>query len=87
MNKEGAEGEKDDAVESPKKAEKAEEAKAESKPEAEKEEEEDEEEEDLNFSGLPEYKFEMDRHRIIVAMIISDFFLFMLKQFKRNHVV
>ena len=29
----------------------------------------------------------MDRHRIIVAMIISDFFLFMLKHFKANHLV
>lgn len=29
----------------------------------------------------------MDRHRIIVAMVISDFFLFMLKHFKANHFV
>jgi len=36
---------------------------------------------------MPEYQFEMDRHRIIVAMIISDFFLFMLKHFKANHIV
>ena len=25
---------------------------------------------------MPEYQFEVDRHRIIVAMVISDFFLF-----------
>ena len=36
---------------------------------------------------MPEYSFEMDRHRIIVAMIISDFFLFLLKHFKANHIV
>ena len=36
---------------------------------------------------MPEYQFEVDRHRIIVAMVISDFFLFMLKHFKANHLV
>ena len=36
---------------------------------------------------MAEYQFEMDRHRVIVAMIISDFFLFMLRHFKANHVV
>lgn len=30
---------------------------------------------------------ETDRHRIIVAKQVSDFFLFLLKHFKRNHVV
>jgi hypothetical protein len=43
--------------------------------------------EDYHFASMAEYQFEMDRHRIIVAMIISDFFLFMLKHFKANHVV
>lgn len=42
---------------------------------------------EMNFAGIEEYAFEMDRHRVIVAMIISDFFLFMLKHFKANHVV
>jgi len=35
---------------------------------------------------MPEYLFEVDRHRIIVAVVISDFFLFMLKHFKANHL-
>lgn len=43
--------------------------------------------EDPNYPGMPEYQFEMDRHRVIVAMVISDFFMFMLKHFKANHVV
>lgn len=43
--------------------------------------------EDQLFSSMPEYSFEMDRHRIIVALIISDFFLFLLKHFKANHIV
>lgn len=30
---------------------------------------------------------EMDRHRVIVAKAVSDFFLFLLKHFKRNHIV
>lgn len=51
------------------------------------EEEKKEPEEDPNYAAMPEYQFEMDRHRVIVAMIISDFFLFMLKHFKANHVV
>ena len=48
--------------------------------------EQPEEEEDPDFSKMPEYQFEIDRHRIIVAMVISDFFLFMLKHFKANHL-
>lgn len=43
--------------------------------------------EELMFAKMKDYQFEMDRHRIIVAMIISDFFLFMLKHFKANHLV
>ena len=34
-----------------------------------------------------EFEAEQDRHRLIVAMAISDFFLFLLKHFKRNHVL
>ena len=41
----------------------------------------------MEFSKMPEYQFEVDRHRIIVAMVISDFFLFILKHFKANHLV
>lgn len=41
----------------------------------------------MEFAKMPEYQFEVDRHRIIVAMVISDFFLFMLKHFKANHLV
>ena len=46
----------------------------------------DGQEEDPDFSKMPDYQFESDRHRIIVAMVISDFFLFMLKHFKANHL-
>ena len=42
---------------------------------------------ELLFEKMPEYQFEWDRHRVIVAMIISDFFLFMLRHFKANHLV
>lgn len=45
-------------------------------------EEEEEEDPELLFSKMADYQFEIDRHRVIVAMIISDFFLFMLKHFK-----
>lgn len=56
--------------------------------EDEKKEEKKEVKDDAdNYANMPEFQFEMDRHRIIVAMIISDFFLFMLKHFKANHVV
>jgi hypothetical protein len=47
----------------------------------------EEEDEDPNYASLPEFQYEMDRHRIIAAMIISDFFLFVLKHLKGNHVV
>jgi len=47
----------------------------------------DEIDEEMEFAKMPEYQFEVDRHRIIVAMVISDFFLFMLKHFKANHLV
>lgn len=36
---------------------------------------------------FPRYDAETDRHRVLVAMVISDFFIFMLKHFKSNHVV
>lgn len=45
-----------------------------------------EEAEDEQFSCIQEYQYEMDRHRIIVAMVISDFFLYILKKFKANHI-
>ena len=34
-----------------------------------------------------EHDQEQDRHRLIVAMSISDFFLFLLRHLKRNHIV
>jgi len=34
-----------------------------------------------------EIEAEQDRHRIVVALSISDFFLFLLRHFKKNHVV
>jgi hypothetical protein len=60
------------------------------KPEVEGEGEdkkEESEDEEPNYSAMPEFLFEADRHRIIAAMIISDFFLFLLKHLKGNHVV
>ena len=36
---------------------------------------------------MDEYKFENDRHRVIVALLIADFFLFMMKHLKFNHVI
>ena len=45
------------------------------------------EDEELQFSKMKEYQFEIDRHRIIVAMVISDFFIFLLRHFKANHLV
>lgn len=51
------------------------------------EQEKEEVKEDAHFANLPEYQFEMDRHRVIVAMVIADFFVLMLKHFKANHVV
>lgn len=43
--------------------------------------------EEMEFQKMPEYQYELDRHRIIVGMVISDFFLFLLKHFKANHLV
>jgi hypothetical protein len=40
-----------------------------------------------DFATIEAYKFENDRHRVIVAMLISDFFLFIMKHFKSNHVI
>lgn len=40
-----------------------------------------------DFASLEEYKFENDRHRVIVAMLIADFFLFLMKHLKNNHVL
>lgn len=40
--------------------------------------------ENLDISKADENKFENDRHRVIVAKVISDFFLFMLRHFKNN---
>jgi Domain of unknown function (DUF3402) len=34
-----------------------------------------------------ESEAENDRHRLIVALSISDFFLFLLRHFKVNHIV
>lgn len=34
-----------------------------------------------------EFEAENDRHRLIVALSISDFFLFLLRNFKTNHIV
>lgn len=40
-----------------------------------------------DFATMEQFKFEMDRHRVIVALLISDFFLFIMKHLKSNHVV
>lgn len=40
-----------------------------------------------DFAVVEEYKFENDRHRVIVAMLIADFFLFLMKHLKHNHVI
>jgi hypothetical protein len=40
-----------------------------------------------DYVKMKEYAFEADRHRMIVAMLISDYFLFMLKHLKKNHLV
>jgi len=39
---------------------------------------------DEDLFDMDEYKYENDRHRIITAMIISDYFIYMLKHFKAN---
>lgn len=36
---------------------------------------------------MESFKYENDRHRVIVAMLISDFFLFLMKHLKNNHVI
>jgi hypothetical protein len=36
---------------------------------------------------MEEYKFESDRHRVIVALLIADFFLFFMKHLKSSHIV
>jgi len=33
------------------------------------------------------FEREQDRHRLLVALTISDFFLFLLKHLKANHVI
>jgi hypothetical protein len=40
-----------------------------------------------DFATLDEFKFESDRHRVIVALLIADFFLFLMKHLKFNHVI
>ncbi|CDW84661.1 UNKNOWN [Stylonychia lemnae] len=40
-----------------------------------------------DFATVEDYKYENDRHRVIVALVISDFFLFLMKHFKNNHVI
>ena len=40
-----------------------------------------------DFAGMDEFKFENDRHRVIVALLIAEFFLFLMKHFKHNHVI
>lgn len=44
-------------------------------------------EEAPDFAALDEYKFENDRHRVIVALLIANFFLFLMKHLKYNHVI
>jgi len=36
---------------------------------------------------VDEFKYENDRHRVIVALVISEFFLFLMKHFKSNHII
>lgn len=36
---------------------------------------------------MDEFRYENDRHRVIVALVISEFFIYMMKQFKSNHIV
>jgi hypothetical protein len=40
-----------------------------------------------DFAAMESFKYENDRHRVIVAMLISDFFLFLMKHLKNNHVI
>ena len=39
------------------------------------------------FETRPEFEQEQDRHRLLVAMTISDFFRFLLKHLKQNHII
>ena len=57
------------------------------KEERKSDEEEEEEDDDVVYSSMPEFQCEVDRHRVITAMIISDFFLYLLKHLKGNHVI
>jgi len=50
-------------------------------------EKEGEEEQEIDISVHQEYKYENDRHRVIVAKIISDFFLYFMKQLKSNRKI
>ena len=54
-----------------------------------KDENEDKADEPLmpDFATLEEHKFENDRHRVIVALLIADFFLFLMKHLKSNHLI
>ena len=40
-----------------------------------------------DFAAMDSFKYENDRHRVIVAMLISDFFLFLMKHLKNNHII
>jgi hypothetical protein len=40
-----------------------------------------------DFEVDAEYKYENDRHRVAVASVISDFFLFFMKHLKFNHII
>ncbi len=40
-----------------------------------------------DFAQLEPYKFENDRHRVIVALLIADFFLYLMKHLKFNHII
>jgi hypothetical protein len=41
----------------------------------------------VDYAVVEEYKFENDRHRVTVALIISDFFIYIMKHFKANHII
>ena len=40
-----------------------------------------------DFATMEEFKFENDRHRVLVALVISDFFLYLMSHFKSNHII
>ncbi len=40
-----------------------------------------------DFASMEDFKFENDRHRVIVALLIADFFLFLMKHLKKNHLI